>query len=177
MAESSRLPEVGEVTPTNLSVISFQDASSARPKLSVALFKDLGLISGSAYTMSKLQTSLLPCMTAIKTGKMKIAGNVKDSAFIYNGLHFPQMKLASGKPPEAFLEGVIFSWAACPQTPQSTPSLIPYGNLAGQVFSCFLWPCLVCVWVHEQSVNHISLKKGRPRCYVKSPTASSATLE
>ena len=47
-------------------------------------------------------------MTAIKMGKMKIAGNVKDPAFIYNGLHFPQMKLASEKPPEAVLEGVIF---------------------------------------------------------------------
>ena len=29
--------------------------------------------------------------------------------------------------------------------------------------------------VHEQSVNHISLnKKGRPRCYAKSPTAQDA---
>ena len=42
--------------PTNMSVISFQDASLVSPKLSVALFKDLGLISGSGYTTSQLQT-------------------------------------------------------------------------------------------------------------------------
>ena len=28
--------------------------------------------------------------------------------------------------------------------------------------------------MHEQSMNHISLKKYRPRCYVKSPTAQEA---
>ena len=28
--------------------------------------------------------------------------------------------------------------------------------------------------LHEQSMNHISLKKYRPRCYVKSPTAQDA---
>ena len=41
-------------------------------------------------------------------GEDEDRGNVKDSAFIYNGLHFPKMKLASEKPPEAVLEGVIF---------------------------------------------------------------------
>ena len=63
-----------------------QDASSASPKLSVALFKDLGVKGGSGYTVSQPDLAFcLTCVTAIKTGKMKIAGNVKDSAFIYNG--------------------------------------------------------------------------------------------
>ena len=59
------------------------------------------------------------------------------------------MKLASEKPPEAVLEGVIFSQDACPQTPldygvQRTPSLIRYANLDGQLFSCFLRPAVSC---------------------------------
>ena len=128
MAESSRLPvvwlretslpEVGEVSHQHERDI-FQDASSASPKLSVALFKDLGLISGSGYTTSQLQTLAFchTCVTAIKTGKTKIAGNVKDSAFIYNGLHFPKMKLASEKPLEAVLEGVIFLGEHAPRPP------------------------------------------------------------
>ena len=45
--------------PTNISVLSFQDASSANPKLSVALFRE-GLISG---TTSQLQTSLSSTIT------------------------------------------------------------------------------------------------------------------
>ena len=56
---------------------------------------------------------------------MKIAGNVKDSAFIHNGLHFPQMKMAFEKPPEAVLEGVISWWGAYPPDPPHS-SFIPY---------------------------------------------------
>ena len=50
MVKSSRLPEVGELP--NL----FQDTSLASPKLSVMLFKDLGIINGSSYTTSQAQT-------------------------------------------------------------------------------------------------------------------------
>ena len=45
--------------PTNLSVVSFQNTRSASPKLSVELFKDLVLISGSGYTMSQQLTACL----------------------------------------------------------------------------------------------------------------------
>ena len=44
-------------------------------------------------------------------------GNVKDSAFMYNGLHFSEMKLASEKPPEAVLEGEIFLGEHAPRPP------------------------------------------------------------
>ena len=66
--------------PTNLSVISFQDASLASLNLSVAL-KWQWLHYESTRDLGFCHT----CVTAIKTGKMKITGNVKDSAFIYNG--------------------------------------------------------------------------------------------
>ena len=100
--------------PTNLSVISFQDASLASLKLSVTFFKDHCL----SYFFMHVSVS---------------------------NLHFPQMKLASEKPPEAVLEGAKFSWWSMPQTPLDygvlcTPSLIPYGNLARHDFSCFLRP-------------------------------------
>ena len=76
--ESSRLPEVGEV-PTNQSIISFQDASLASPKLSVALFMDHYLEHSELFS---IYVSV-------------------------SNLHFPQMKLVSEKPPEPVL-GVIF---------------------------------------------------------------------
>ena len=58
---------------------------------------------------------------------MKIAGNVKDSAFMYNGLHFPQTKSASEKPPEAVLEGVVFK-IFLGEHPPHTPTLWPSLN-------------------------------------------------
>ena len=79
MVESS-VPEVGEV-PHQPERHIFPRRQVGKSKV-VTLFKDLVLIIGSSYT-----TSLAFChtyMTAIKTGKMKIARNVKDSAFIYN---------------------------------------------------------------------------------------------
>ena len=77
--ESSRLPEVGEVPHQTVRHISFQDASLASLKFSVAL--------------------------------RIIVWNILSYFFMYvsvSNLHFPQMKLASEKPPEAILEGVIF---------------------------------------------------------------------
>ena len=62
--------------PTSLSIISFQDASLASPKLSVALFKDHCL---EHYDLFFMYVSV-------------------------SNLHFPQMKLASEKPPEAVLK-------------------------------------------------------------------------
>ena len=67
--------------PTNLSVISFQDASLASPKLSVTLFKD--------------HCNILSCFFIYVS---------------VSNLHFPQMNLAAEKPPEAVLEGVIFKF-------------------------------------------------------------------
>ena len=60
-----------------------------------------------------------------------------------SNLHFPQMKLVSEKPPEAVLEGEIFLGERAPRSPlyygiQSMLFLIPYGNLARQVFSTFI---------------------------------------
>ena len=63
-----------------------------------------------------------------------------------SNLHFPQMKLVSEKPPESVLEGVIFKifqGEHAPRSPlyygvQSMPFLIPYGNLARQVFLMFV---------------------------------------
>ena len=65
---------------------------------------------------------------------------------LVSNLHFPQVKLAPEKPPEAVAK---FSWGVCTQTPldygvQSTPSLIHYGDLAGQVF--FLLPMTLSVY-------------------------------
>ena len=43
--------------------------------------------------------------------------------------------------------------------------------------------CLACklsyspVLLHEQSLNHISMKIGRPRCYAKSPAACTICVE
>ena len=70
-----------------------------------------------------------------------------------SNLHFPKMKLASEKPPEAVIERVIFQnfpGGVCPHTPLnyavlSPPSLIPYGKLDGQDFSCFLQPCTMTI--------------------------------
>ena len=83
--------------PTNLSIISFQDANLASPKLSVTLFKDQCLEHSEFFFMYVLVSNL----------------------------RFRQMNLASEKPPEAVL-GVNFHGGACPQTPldygvQSTP--------------------------------------------------------
>ena len=72
--------------PTNLSVISFQDASLASLKLSVAFFKDHCL----SYFFMHVSVS---------------------------NLHFPQMKLASEKPPEPVLKGAKFSWWSMPPDP------------------------------------------------------------
>ena len=82
-----------------------------------------------------------------KRTQIFIVWNILSYFFMYvsmSNLHFPQMKLASEKPPEAVLEGVIFLEEHGP-TPldygvQRMPSLIPYGNLAGQIFPCFLQP-------------------------------------
>ena len=73
--------------------------------------------------------------------------------FIYNGLHFSQVKLASERP---VWEKVIFPRGACPQTlvdygVRSTPSLTPYGNLAGQGFS--LLPTALREWVHMHQLS------------------------
>ena len=41
------------------------------------------------------------------------------------------------------------------------------------------WRCeltYIDVLRHEQSTNHVSLKKGRPRCYTKPPTAQDTFL-
>ena len=67
-----------------------------------------------------------------------MASRVKDFAFIYNGLHFPQIKLVSEKPPEAVL-GVIFkifpeSMPPDPPTLCRAKHAIPHGNLARQFF-------------------------------------------
>ena len=81
--ESSHLPEVGEV-PTNQSIISFQDASLASPKLQ-SRFSWIIVWNIWGYF----------CLSYF---------------FIYvsvSNLHFPQMKLVSEKPPEPVL-GVIF---------------------------------------------------------------------
>ena len=66
--------------PTNLSVISFQDATLASLKLSVP-FSRIIVWNILSYFVMYVSVS---------------------------NLHFPQMKLASQKPPEAVLEGVIF---------------------------------------------------------------------
>ena len=49
----------------------------------------------------------------------------------YNGLHFPQMKLASEKPPEAVLEGEA-------RHPSSRMGIWP-----DRFFFCFLRPCIM----------------------------------
>ena len=77
--ESSRLPEVGEVPHQTEHHISFQDASLASLKLSVAL----RIIVWNILSYFFMYVSV-------------------------SNLHFPQMKLASENPPEAILEGVIF---------------------------------------------------------------------
>ena len=105
------------------------------------------------------------CVTAIKTGKMKIAGNVKDSAFIYNGLHFPQMKLASEKPPEAVLEGEfsIFLGEHAPRPPYIMackarhPSSL-MGIWLDRVFFGFLRPYIwsvlhMCIAIQQSNYN------------------------
>ena len=56
LSTAGRLPEVKY--PTNLSVISFQDASLASPKLSVALFKDHCLEHSECFFMCVLVSNL-----------------------------------------------------------------------------------------------------------------------
>ena len=94
--------------PTNLSVISFQNTRSASPKLSVKLLQWL-------YTTSQQLTA---CLNEFVSGGKLIVWNILSCFIMYvsvSNLHFPQMKLASEKPPEAVTEGT-FPGGACPQT-------------------------------------------------------------
>ena len=123
MAESSCVAEVGEV-PINMSILSFQDAGwqvqSCQLSFQGSWFSKWQWLHYESTTdLAFCHT----CVTAIKMGKMKIAGNVKGPAFIYNGLHFPQMKLASKNPPEAVLEGVIFKIFLVGSIPPRHPTL------------------------------------------------------
>ena len=129
MAESSCLLEVSEVPyQFNLSVISFQDASSVMPTTNA-------VNEQSASTVRRVNTYLRSTMTQLcllvfhfhteeRTDTQQLTACLND--FVSGGKHrsslfgtfgdifscmfqcLPQMKLVSEKPPEAVLEGVIF---------------------------------------------------------------------
>ena len=84
--ESSRLPEVGEV-PHQPEHHTFPRRQFGKSKVVSRAFQG-SWFKKWQWLHYQSTTDLAfchTCVTAIKTGKMKIAGNVKDSAFIYNG--------------------------------------------------------------------------------------------
>ena len=105
----------------------------------------VGLWSASAVLLyskcSAHATFCLTCMTA-KMGKMKIAGNVKDSSFIYNCLLLSNeigiweatgSSLRRGNF-QTFPWGGHAPWPPYIMKSMPSGSLIPYGNLPGQAF-------------------------------------------
>ena len=125
--------------PTNLSVISFQDASSVIPTTNAVSKRSVSTVRGvKTYlrsTMTQLCLLVLHVHTEERTDTLQLTACLNDfvsggkhrPSFVSGGkqrsslflscffmyvsvsnLHFPQMKLASEKPPEAVLEGVIF---------------------------------------------------------------------
>ena len=71
---------------TNLSATAFLNVHLANLKLYIMLFKDHGFLcdNGCIITLLKMWP-FATRVTAIKLGKMKVSGNVKDSLFIYGG--------------------------------------------------------------------------------------------
>ena len=130
--ESSRFSKVGDVSHQPEHHIFPRRQFGMSKVVWVALFKDHNLFETLSYFFMYVSVS---------------------------NLHFPQMKMVSEKPQEAVL-GRNFSGRACPQSPPHYGmlymlSLIPYGNLAGQVFSCFLQP-----WSRNAATDAIHLSIG-----------------
>jgi len=74
---------------TDLSTTAFLNVRLANLKLYTVLFKDHGFLSGigSIMTLLKMWAFCHTCVTAVKSGKMKVTGNVKDPSFIYGGFY------------------------------------------------------------------------------------------
>ena len=140
--ESSHLPEVGEV-PYQPEHHIFPKCQFSKSKVVSHAFQ--GLISGSGYTTSQQLTACL-CLEVNTNLHCLEHSELFFMHVSVSNLHFPQMKLVSEKPPESVLEGVIFKiflGEHAPRSPlyygvQSMPFLIPYGNLARQVFLMFV---------------------------------------
>ena len=115
--ESSHLPEVGEV-PYQPERHIFPKCQFSKSKVVSHAFQ--GLISGSGYTTSQQLTACL-CLEANTDLHCLEYSELFFMHVSVSNLHFPQMKLASEKPPESVLEGVIFKIFlgkhACPDLP------------------------------------------------------------